>query len=135
MFADTFILKYESNMQVHTFDTYGESGVPKMRNIALQLAELFARVTIEVYSEGKLVQETVVLPQKPIASVINTEGYAYYGANMGPNMKGKPNHRQRYKLQVSFILDSVAGAFHEPEDLMKWIAANPYVDTVSLMKS
>lgn len=61
---------------------------------------------------------------KVIPPVVNTAGYAYF--------EGKPNSRRRLTLEVSFILDMVPGAFHNPEDLMKWIAQNPYVDTVTL---
>ncbi len=58
--------------------------------------------------------------------VTNTEGYAYF--------EGEPNSRPRHELKVTFILDMCQGAFHQPEDLMKWIAQNPYVDTVSYVK-
>ena len=67
--------------------------------------------------------------------VVNTKGYAYHQANMGPEHEGKPNFRRRHKFEVTFILDLVPGAFHRPEDLMNWIANNPYVDTVSLVES
>ena len=56
--------------------------------------------------------------------VKNTEGYAYF--------EGKPNARKRHTLEVTFITDMFQGAFHNPEDLMNWIAQNPYVDTVTL---
>ncbi len=57
-------------------------------------------------------------------SVVNRRGYAYH--------EGKPSARKRRTLTVSFITDMVPGAYHEPEDLMRWIAQNPYVDTVTL---
>ena len=62
----------------------------------------------------------------------NTQGYAYYDENMGPGLAGKPNMRKRHTLVVTFITDPVRGAFHNPEDLMRWICQNPYVDTVTL---
>ena len=66
--------------------------------------------------------------------VVNTEGYAYYASNMGPELEGKPNQQRRLKLEVTFILDQFAGAYHQPEDLMNFIARNPYVDTVTLVQ-
>lgn len=36
-------------------------------------------------------------------------------------------------FQVVAILDMVPGAFHEPGDLMSWIANNPYVRSVSML--
>ena len=65
----------------------------------------------------------------------NVTGYAYHQANMGPELEGTPNNRRRHKLEVTFILDMVPGAFHQPQDLMRWIATNPYVDTVTLMEA
>ena len=62
----------------------------------------------------------------------NTQGYAYHDENMGPELAGKPNKRKRHTLEVTFITDSVPGAFHTPEDLMRWICQNPYVDTVTV---
>ena len=62
----------------------------------------------------------------------NIHGYAYYDKNMGPELEGTPNTRKRHTLEVTFITDSVPGAFHNPEDLMHWICQNPYVDTVTL---
>ncbi len=56
--------------------------------------------------------------------VVNKTGYAYY--------EGKPNNRPRLTFEVSFITDMVPGAFHQPEDLARWIAQNPYVDTVKI---
>lgn len=64
----------------------------------------------------------------------NTKGYAFYGENMGPEYVGKPNGRRLLSLKVQFILDLVPGAFHQPEDLMKWIASNPYVASVELIQ-
>ncbi len=65
--------------------------------------------------------------------IVNNEGYAYYDSNMG-DLEGKPNEQTRHELKVTFILDMFSGAFHQPEDLMNWIAQNPYVDTVSLVE-
>lgn len=56
--------------------------------------------------------------------IVNTKGYAYFD--------GKPNNQKRKVLEVTFITDMVPGRFHNPEDLMEWIASNPYVDTVTL---
>ena len=56
--------------------------------------------------------------------ITNTEGYAYF--------KGEPNIQPRQTLTVTFITDYVPGAFHDPKDLMSWIASNSYVDTVTL---
>ncbi len=66
--------------------------------------------------------------------IINTKGYAYHAKNMG-DLEGTPTARPRHKLEVSFILDMVPGAWHQPEDLMEWIARNPYVDTVTLTEA
>lgn len=63
--------------------------------------------------------------------VVNKTGYAYRGKNMG-KLAGTPTLDKRKTLSVTFILDQVEGAFHSPEDLMRWIASNPYVDTVTL---
>lgn len=64
----------------------------------------------------------------------NTKGYAFYGENMGAEYVGKPNGRTLHTLKVQFILDLVPGAFHQPEDLMTWIAQNPYVASVELIQ-
>lgn len=61
-----------------------------------------------------------------VQKITNTNGYAYF--------EGKPNMRKRHRLEVTFITDMVPGAFHEPQDLMAWIAQNPYVDTVKLIE-
>lgn len=63
--------------------------------------------------------------------VVNTGGYAYHGSNMG-ELAGTPNEKKRHELKVTFILDMVPGAWHHPEDLMRWIASHSYVDTVTL---
>jgi hypothetical protein len=60
----------------------------------------------------------------PNLSVINKAGYAY--------SNGEPNGETRHCLIVSFVTDRVSGAYHQPIDLMNWIAANPYVDQVVL---
>lgn len=65
--------------------------------------------------------------------VINSTGYAYYGPHMGPELQGKPNQRPRLKLEVTFITDMAPGPWRSHADLMIWIAANPYVDTVTLI--
>ena len=57
----------------------------------------------------------------------NTTGYAYF--------QGKPTPRPRHEIRVTFITDMVPGAFHDPEDMVRWIASNPYVDTVELVES
>lgn len=59
--------------------------------------------------------------------VVNTEGYAYF--------EGKPTPRKRHTMTVTFILDDVNGAYHQPEDLMGWMCLNPYVDTVTLVEN
>ena len=56
----------------------------------------------------------------------NFKGYAYF--------EGKPNQQKRHTLIVTFITDIVPGAFHNPQDLIDWIAQNPYVDTVKPVK-
>jgi hypothetical protein len=63
--------------------------------------------------------------------VVNSKGYAYHGKNMGA-MEGTPTDRPRRTVTVTFITDGVPGAFHNPEDMMNWIAQNPYVDTVTM---
>ena len=70
-----------------------------------------------------------------MTTVVNTKGYGYYASNMGPRLVGKVNdNHARHRLEVTFILDMFPGAFHQPEDLMAWIAQNPYVDTVKLIE-
>lgn len=61
----------------------------------------------------------------------NKEGYAFHGENMG-DFAGMPNNYKRHKMTVEFILDMVPGAFHDKEDLMRWIMQNPYVATVEV---
>ncbi len=65
--------------------------------------------------------------------IVNNGGYAYYDSNMG-DLEGEPNEQTRHELKVTFILDRVMGTYHQPEDLMNWIAQNSYVDTVSLVE-
>lgn len=55
--------------------------------------------------------------------VINEKSYAPVGKN---------TIHPIIKLEVEAILDLVPGAFHQPEDLMRWIATNPYVRSVRL---
>lgn len=62
--------------------------------------------------------------------VTNKSGYAYHGKDMGASLEGTPTTHRRHKLEVTFILDTFVGPFSDPEDLIKWIASNPYVDTV-----
>lgn len=57
--------------------------------------------------------------------IVNTKGYAY-------DQDGMARDRKRRTLTVTFITDMVPGSFHDPEDLMREIARNPYVDTVTL---
>lgn len=38
----------------------------------------------------------------------------------------------QFTLEVSCISDIFPGAFHDPEDLMRWICQNPYVRSVTL---
>jgi len=83
-------------------------------------------------TQHSLVMYVEMLDERETKSVTNTTGYAYYGSNMGPELQGKPNLNPRKTLTVTFITDVVPGAFHHPIDLMKWIATNPYVDTVTL---
>jgi hypothetical protein len=47
------------------------------------------------------------------------------------NSYAQSTSRPRKTLTVTFITDQVAGAYHDPVDLMKWIAQNPYVATVT----
>lgn len=61
----------------------------------------------------------------------NPNSYGLHGENMGPELAGLPNDRERHTLQVEFILDMVPGAFHQPEDLINWIIQNPYVTGVT----
>lgn len=35
-------------------------------------------------------------------------------------------------LEVKVMLDAVPGAWHQPEDIMNWIAEHSYVQTVEL---
>ena len=70
----------------------------------------------------------------PITKIQNLTGYTHHRANMGPDLEGTPNNHKRHKLEVIFILDMVPGAFNQPQDLMRWIATNPYVDTVTLVE-
>ena len=39
----------------------------------------------------------------------------------------------RITLKINAITDQVPGAFHDPIDLMNWIAQNPYVESVELI--
>ena len=58
-------------------------------------------------------------------SFVNINGYGCY--------EGQPNGQERHTLTVTFVLDRVPGTWDNPDDLMGWIAAHPYVDTVSLV--
>lgn len=45
----------------------------------------------------------------------------------------KPNaYSKIVKLEVEVMLDAVPGAWHEPEDIMNWIASHSYVQSVTL---
>lgn len=63
-------------------------------------------------------------------NAVNPNSYGLYGENMGPDLAGQPNDRERHTLKVEFILDAVPGAYHQPEDLVSWIMQNPYVTGV-----
>lgn len=65
--------------------------------------------------------------------VVNTKGYAYYYSALTGH-EVKPTQQRRQTLIVTFITDTVPGAYHDPKDLMNWIAQNPYVDTVTLVE-
>ena len=54
----------------------------------------------------------------------NADGYTHF--------QGEPNDRPRHEMKVTFILDMVPGAFHQPEDLMNWILQNPYVESAEI---
>jgi hypothetical protein len=58
-----------------------------------------------------------------MTTVVNKNSYAIFN--------GKPTDRARHVMQVEFILDEVYGAFHQPDDMMNWIASNPYVTSVT----
>lgn len=55
-------------------------------------------------------------------TVVNTESYGRHST---------PEIRTRYTMEVEFILDMVPGAWHQPEDLMNWIATHSYVTQVT----
>jgi len=42
-------------------------------------------------------------------------------------------HDKIFKLEVSFMLDPVPGAWHQAEDLMNWIAQHSYVKSVRII--
>jgi hypothetical protein len=52
--------------------------------------------------------------------VENTNSYGY----------GNTTHT-RGTMQVEYILDIVPGAWHQPEDLAKWMANHPYITKVT----
>lgn len=37
------------------------------------------------------------------------------------------------ELKVKVLLDEVPGAWHDPEDIMNWMANNPYIQSVELV--
>jgi len=39
------------------------------------------------------------------------------------------------ELKVSVMLDAIPGAWHEPEDIMNWIAQHSYVQSVELSET
>ena len=49
-----------------------------------------------------------------------------------PNTYAAPKD-EVHKLTVEFVLDRFSGAWHQPEDLMKWIAQCSYVKAVTLV--
>ena len=55
-------------------------------------------------------------------TVVNTESHGRHST---------PEIRTRYTMEVEFILDMVPGAWHQPEDLMNWIATHSYVTKVT----
>lgn len=61
----------------------------------------------------------------------NKASYGFYSENVGEELAGLPNNRERHTMEVEFILDQVPGAFHQPEDLINWIMQNPYVTGVT----
>lgn len=61
--------------------------------------------------------------QTPSKTVMNEKCYVPYG---------KPSPYKQITLEVTAILDMVPGAWHQPEDLMKWIADHSYVQYVQL---
>lgn len=58
--------------------------------------------------------------------VVNEKSYAAVG-NYTP--------QRQVTYVVEAITDMVPGAFHDPEDLMRWIATNPYVRLVKMETS
>ena len=46
--------------------------------------------------------------------------------------KSGPIHKQ-IKLEVIVMLDAVPGAWHEPIDIMRWIASHNYVQSVEFL--
>ena len=66
--------------------------------------------------------------------VTNPTSYGIYHENMGPELAGLPNKQQRYTLEVEFILDMVPGAWHQPEDLVKYLLDHPYITSVTYDK-
>lgn len=54
-------------------------------------------------------------------------------------IKGKNTYKpcafnKMIELKVIVMLDAVPGAWHEPEDIMRWIASHNYVQQVELKK-
>lgn len=39
------------------------------------------------------------------------------------------------ELKVTVMLDAIPGAWHEPDDIMRWIASHSYVQQVELINS
>jgi hypothetical protein len=53
-------------------------------------------------------------------TVVNTNSY---GHNNDIHYRGT--------MQVEYILDLVPGAFHQPEDLVRWMVNHPYITSVT----
>lgn len=44
------------------------------------------------------------------------------------------NFAKKVEIKIELMLDSVPGAWHKPEDFMKWVCGNNYVQTVELVE-
>jgi hypothetical protein len=62
-------------------------------------------------------------PRNPTKVVVNASSYAPVG-------KYTPHPQVTFTVEA--ILDMVPGAFYDPNDLMEWIASNPYVRMVKM---
>jgi hypothetical protein len=41
---------------------------------------------------------------------------------------------KKVKIEIELMLDMVPGAWHEPEDFMKWVCQHNYVQSVTLVE-